>query len=92
MFTLPLFHRLQARTPLTEKRIRRILRTVGYTASYRFEAVFAVDGSGQRYYLCHQTQLAAMTVQQFKAALKLARSFRLPEPGRNEDPFELDLP
>ncbi|HEY6543058.1 MAG TPA: hypothetical protein VIZ18_19100 [Ktedonobacteraceae bacterium] len=88
MFPLPLLHRLQARTPLTEKHIHRILRTAGFTASYRFEAVFAVDDSSQHYYLCHQAQLDNMTLQQFNAALRLALSFHLPEPGQSEDTFE----
>jgi len=91
MLSLPFLQRLQARVPLTEKRILRILRTAGYTASYRFEAVLAVNGSGQHYYLCHQAQLATMTVQQFTVALNLALSFRLQEAGHVEDPFEKDI-
>ena len=91
MLSLPILHRLQARAPLTEKRILRILRTASHTVSYRFEAVFAVDGSGQHSYLCHQLQLATMTVQQFKEALKLALSFRLPEPGQVGDPCGEEL-
>ena len=91
MFTLPFRHRLWVTAPLTETHIHHILRTADYTTSYRFEAVFSVDACGQHYYLCHQAQLATMTVQQFKAAMKMALSFRLPELGHEEDSFEMDL-
>lgn len=92
MFSLPLLHCLHTVAPLTKKHIHHILRTADYTTGYRFEAVFAVDACGQHSYLCHQAQLATMTVPQFKAALKLALSFRLPEPDHEEDSFEMDLP
>ena len=81
MLSLPLLQRPQARAPLSEKRIHRILRNAGYSTSYRFEAVFAIDQHGQHYYVCHRAQLSTLTARQFTAALKLALSFRLPEAG-----------
>lgn len=90
MLSLPFLNRLQATAPLTEERMHRILRAAGYTVSYRFGAVLAVDRCDQHYFLCRQAQLATMTVQQFQEVLKLALSFRLSEPGHMEDPFEGD--
>jgi tryptophan 2,3-dioxygenase len=39
--------------------------------------MLAVDRTAQEYFLCLQTQLATMTVQQFTAALTHALSFRV---------------
>ncbi len=91
MLFLPFRHRLQATTPLTQERMHHILRAAHCSISYRFGVVLAVDRSGQHYYLCHQAQLANMTVHQFTEAVKLALSFRLQEPGHIADPFERDL-
>src|ERR1700730_14935956 len=90
MLFLPFRHRLQATDPLTEERMHHILRSAHCSIRYRFGVVLAVDRSGQHYYLCHQAQLATMTVQQFKEALVLALPFRLREPGHMADPFERD--
>ena len=91
MLSLPFLHRLQATAPLTEECMHRVLRTAGFTVSYRFRTVLAVDTRDQHYYLSRQAQLATMTIQQFTEALKLELSFRLPEPGHIEDPCEEDL-
>lgn len=68
-----------ARAPLTEARTVRILQAYHCTVRFRFEGVFAVDGTDQEYYICRTADLAGMTVQQFTAALTTAFSFRVRE-------------
>ena len=77
---MPFLHRHIANwinQPLTEDRVREILKAAHSTLRYRFEHVMAVDRTKQEYYICPKTQLATMTVQQFRAALTEALSFRV---------------
>ena len=66
-----------AKAPLTEDRLIRILKAHRCTVRYRFEGVFAVDGTAQEYYVCRTADLTGMTVQDFTAALTRAFSFRV---------------
>jgi len=68
-----------ARAPLTDVRMVRILKAHNCTARFRFEGVFAVDGTDQEYYVCRRADLTGMTVQQFTAALTTAFSFHVRE-------------
>ena len=68
-----------ARAPLTEARMVRILQAYHCTVRFRFEGVFAVDGTAQEYYICRVTEPSGMTVQHFTAALTTAFSFRVRE-------------
>jgi hypothetical protein len=60
------------------------------TGRYRFALVLAVDRIAQEYFLCLQTQLATMTIQQFTAALTHALSFRVWELNETGDPLRRD--
>lgn len=72
-----LSHARLARAPLTEARMMRILQAYHCTVRFRFEGVFAVDGTAQEYYICRTVGLTGMMVQQFAAALTTAFSFRV---------------
>lgn len=76
---LPFFHRSRTTAPLTQERMHQLLKAVHCRVSCRFELMLVVDATGQEYFVCRQSQLVTMTIQQFREALALALSFLVEE-------------
>jgi hypothetical protein len=74
---MPFLHRNAANKPLTGDRMQKILNSAHCRVRYRFDFVLAVDQSEQEYYVCLQSQLGTMTVQQFAKAPAYALPIRV---------------